>query len=59
MLDIAINEKNVLSVFERQTLPFHFSVEQNGTEQNDKNAFIPAPSKVIERFRTVQLVNAV
>ena len=45
---------NVLSVFEQQTLPFHFSVEQNGTEQNGKNEFILAPKKLVEwleRFR--------
>ena len=36
---------NVLSVFEWQTLPLHFAVEQNG-----KNVFILAPRKVVEWF---------
>ena len=47
---------NVLSVFERQTLPFHFSVVQKG-----KNAFILAPRKVVEQLERFSLcsVNAV
>ena len=36
-------EKNVLNIFELQTLPFYFSVEQNG-----RNTFIPDPRKVVE-----------
>ena len=36
---------NVLSIFERQTLPFQFF---SGIEQNGKNVFILAPRKVVE-----------
>ena len=52
---------NILSVFERQILPFHFSVEQNGTEQNGKNEFVLAPRKVAERLEWFSLcsVNAI
>ena len=46
---------NVLSILERQTLPFHFSVEQNGTEQNGKNAFTLAPRTVVERLERFSL----
>ena len=44
---------NVLSVFERQTLPFHFSVEPNG-----KNVFTLAPRKVVEWLEWFSLCSA-
>ena len=53
---------NVLSVLERQTLPFHIQgTERNGTEQNGKNAFTLAPRTIAERLERFSLcsVNAV
>ena len=52
---------NVLSILERQTLPFHFSVERNGTEENGKNAFTLAPRTIAEWLERFSLcsVNAV
>ena len=51
---------NVLSILKWQTLPFHFSVEQNGTErngteQNGKNVFTLAPRMVVEQLERFSL----